>query len=112
MGECMVLNCKSKSLAIKMCDFLNDHAAHLFTLLKHSNINAELITKYVKDWVWEGRQIQPGDQYYILTKQMRRERIKFKDVDAIVTDAPIWLSCIYKELNEPKPHISKSLIDK
>lgn len=43
---------------------------------------------------------------------MRRERIKFKDVDAIVTDAPIWLSCIYKELNEPKPHISKSLIDK
>lgn len=37
MGECMVLNCKSKSLAIKMCDFLNDHTTNLNKIIDDFN---------------------------------------------------------------------------
>jgi len=87
-------------------------AAHLFAMLKHQGRNAELITEYVKNWVWEGREIKRNDQYYLFAKQARHESLKFKDVDVIVTDAPVWLSSIYEAKNEPKPHICDLLIEK
>ena len=87
-------------------------AAHIFALLKHKGFNTELITEYVKNWVWEGREIKRNDQYYLFAKQARHESLKFKDVDVIVTDAPVWLSSIYEAKNEPKPHICDLLIEK
>lgn len=87
-------------------------SAHLFALLKHRGINAELVTEYIKNWVWEKREVKPGDQYYIFAKQSRSERLRFKDVDVIVTDAPVWLSSIYEKKNEPKPHVCEALIQK
>ncbi len=87
-------------------------AAHIFALLKHRGINSELITEYVKNWVWEGREIKRNDQYYLFAKQARFESLKFKEVDVIVTDAPVWLSAIYEAKYEPKPHICQLLIDK
>lgn len=87
-------------------------AAALFALLKQGGVNTELVREYVKDWVWEGRDILSGDQYYIFTKQSRKEKILFKDVDVIVTDAPVWLSAIYEKKFEPAPHICPALIDK
>ena len=87
-------------------------AAHAFALLKQKGHNAELITEYVKNWVWEGREIKRNDQYYLFAKQARYESSKFDHVDIIVTDAPIWLSSIYEAKNEPTPHICDLLIDK
>lgn len=87
-------------------------AAHLFALLKQGGVNAELVSEYVKEWAWEGRHILPGDQYYFLAKQSRRERIRFKDVDVMVTDSPIWLSAVYEQEHEPAPHVAQTLIDK
>lgn len=87
-------------------------AAHLFALLKQQGINTELITEYVKTWVWEGRRIQELDQYYLFAKQSRHERLKFPEVDVIVTDAPVWLSAIYEAKFETEPHVCQVLIDK
>ena len=87
-------------------------AAHLFALLKQRGANTELVTEYVKNWVWEGREIKPGDQYYLFAKQSRLERMKFKDVDITITDSPVWLSSIYERKFEPEPHICGALIDK
>lgn len=87
-------------------------AAHIFALLKQQGANAELITEYVKTWVWEGRQIQELDQYYLIAKQSRHERLMYPKVDIVVTDAPVWLSAIYEVRFEEKPHICQVLIDK
>jgi hypothetical protein len=87
-------------------------AAHIFALLKQGGINAELVSEYVKEWAWEGRHVLPGDQYYFLAKQSRRERIRFKDVDVMVTDSPVWLSAVYEQEHEPEPHVAQVLVDK
>lgn len=87
-------------------------AAHLFALLKQRGVNTELVTEYVKNWVWENRKILPGDQYYLFAKQARLERLKYKDVDVIVTDSPVGFSVIYEKRNEPEPHICKALVKK
>jgi RecA/RadA recombinase len=87
-------------------------AAHIFAKLKQAGHNAELVAEYVKEWAWEGRHVLNGDQYYFLAKQSRRERIRYKDTDVIVTDSPIWLSAVYERKHEEPPHISQAFIDK
>ena len=87
-------------------------AAGLYYFLKKKGYHCELVREYVKNWVWEGREIRRNDQYYLFAKQARFESLKFRDVDVIVTDAPVWLSAIYEAKNEPKPHICQLLIDK
>jgi predicted ATPase len=87
-------------------------AAHLFALLKQSGVNAELVCEYVKEWAWEGRKILDGDQYYFLAKQSRRERIRFRRVDVMVTDSPVWLSAVYEQEFEQEPFICQMMIDK
>ena len=72
-------------------------AAHLFALAKQEDINAELVREYIKDWVWEGREIQPGDQPYIACKQSKKERVCFADVDLIISDSPMYLGQFYEE---------------
>jgi hypothetical protein len=87
-------------------------AAHIFALLKQAGVNAELVCEYVKEWAWEGRHMLDGDQYYFLVKQSRRERIRFKDVDVMVTDSPVWLSAVYEQEHEDPPYIAQLLIGK
>ena len=72
-------------------------ASGVFTLLKHHNVNAELITEYAKDLVWEGRLHLSRNDIEIFTEQLKRQhRLKGK-VDVMVTDSPILLSSIYIE---------------
>ena len=72
-------------------------ASGIFTLLKHHNVNAELITEYAKDLVWEGRLHLNRSDLEIFTEQLKRQhRLKGK-VDVMVTDSPILLSSVYIE---------------
>lgn len=87
-------------------------AAFLFALCKVRGLNVELVREYIKDWVWEGRTITPGDQLYIFAKQSRRERILFKDTDLIITDSPIWLSPIYERKFDVEPFVTEIAIEK
>jgi ABC-type dipeptide/oligopeptide/nickel transport system ATPase component len=76
-------------------------AAGVFSLLKKKGYNAELQREYVKNWVWEGRAIKPGDQTYIFCKQARVER-QYMDagIDFIISDSPMALSILYGELHD------------
>jgi hypothetical protein len=74
-------------------------SAELFALLKKLDYNCELNKEYIKDWVWEKRNIIPGDQVYIFAKHARKERIYMKsNLDFIITDLPLALCAFYSRL--------------
>ena len=87
-------------------------AAHLFALAKQDGINAELVREYIKDWVWEGREIRPGDQPYIASQQSRKERICFGLLDLIISDSPMYLGQFYEEKYDDSYPVCKHLIKK
>ncbi len=72
-------------------------ASGIFTLLKHHNVNAELITEYAKDLVWEGRLHLNRNDMEIFSEQLRRQHRLRGKVDVMVTDSPILLSSVYIE---------------
>ena len=76
-------------------------AAGVFHLLKLAGINAELITEYAKDKVWEGSLSVLDNQLYIFGKQYHRIFRCLDKVDVIVTDSPILLAALYYEGTNP-----------
>ena len=72
-------------------------AADLYAIAKKDSINTELVREYIKNWVWEGREIQPGDQVYVAAKQSKLERVCFNKVDLIITDSPMLLTHYYED---------------
>lgn len=72
-------------------------AAYIFSQLKMHGINAELITEFAKDKVWEGNHEVFKNQAYVFGKQsFKMSRCRDK-VDVIVTDSPLLLSAFYNE---------------
>lgn len=70
--------------------------AGLFYYLKLKGFNVEMNREYVKEWVWEGRDVQTGDQPYFFSKMARKERIYMQnEVDFIITDSPLVLTHFY-----------------
>lgn len=72
-------------------------AAYVFSKLKMRGINAELVTEYAKDMVWENNQKGLRNQEYIFGSQSyRMDRLRDK-VDVIVTDCPLFLTAFYNK---------------
>ena len=70
--------------------------AGLFYHLKVVGYECEMNREYVKEWVWEGREVKPGDQTYFFAKQSRRERNYIsRGLDFIITDSPLILTHFY-----------------
>lgn len=71
-------------------------AAGIFYKLKCAGLTCEMNREYIKDWVWEGRETQQGDQTYYFAKQARKERIYMQNgIDCIITDSPLILTHFY-----------------
>ncbi len=72
-------------------------AAYLFSQLKLSGINVELVTEFAKDKVWEENKAVFENQVYLFGKQyFRMSRVDGK-VDVVVTDSPLLLSSYYNK---------------
>lgn len=70
-------------------------AAYVFSNLKMQGINAELVTEFAKDMVWENNTEVLKNQAYIFgTQSFRISRCQNK-VDVIVTDCPLLLTALY-----------------
>lgn len=70
-------------------------AAYIFYKLKSSGIDAELVTEYAKDKVWEEHDMVFKDQCYIFGHQHFRLTRLIGKVRVIVTDSPLLLSAFY-----------------
>jgi len=70
-------------------------AAYIFSQLKLAGVNAELVTEFAKDKVWEGNKAVFENQAYIFGKQYFKISRCADKVDVIVTDSPLMLSTIY-----------------
>ena len=70
-------------------------AAYVFSRLKMAGVNAELVTEFAKDKVWEGSEAVFKNQAYIFGKQYFRISRLHDKVDVVVTDSPILLSSFY-----------------
>lgn len=76
-------------------------AAGLYYKMKRKGLHVELVREYVKNWMWEERQIGHYDQIYISAQQAKAEYTLYGKVDWIVTDSPIILAPIYEEYYSP-----------
>lgn len=70
-------------------------AAYVFSKLKMLGVNAELVTEYAKDKVWEENGAVFKNQAYIFGKQYFRMSRLCGKVDVVVTDSPLLLSSFY-----------------
>ena len=69
--------------------------------LKKHGIQAEYVSEYAKDLVWEKNNVlldgSPESQFEILKEQLKRMDRLYGQVDVIVTDAPILLNQVYNK---------------
>lgn len=74
-------------------------AAYIFSKLKMMGINAELITEFAKDKVWEENSevFKPDNQCYLFGEQFYKMSRCRDKVDVIVTDSPLPLSILYNK---------------
>lgn len=86
-------------------------AAYIFSQLKMRGVNAELITEFAKDKVWEENVEVFKNQAYIFGKQSFRISRCFGKVDVIITDSPLPLSVLYN--NDPRltENFNKTVLD-
>lgn len=86
-------------------------SAYIFSKLKMQGINAELVTEFAKDKVWENNTEVFKNQAYLFGKQSyRMSRCKDK-VDVIVTDSPLPLSIFYNNNPSLTENFNKSIMD-
>ena len=72
-------------------------AAYIFSKLKMLGVNAELVTEFAKDKVWENNSVALSDQTYVFGKQHYRISRCADKVDVVVTDSPLLLSALYNQ---------------
>lgn len=70
-------------------------AAYIFSRLKMLGVNAELVTEFAKDKVWENNEEVFNNQAYIFGKQSFKISRCANKVDVIITDSPLPLSIFY-----------------
>lgn len=86
-------------------------AAYIFSQLKMRGINAELVTEFAKDKVWEENKEVFKNQAYLFGKQsFRLSRCRDK-VDVIITDSPLPLSIFYNSDPSLTENFNKSVMD-
>lgn len=86
-------------------------AAYIFSKLKMNGINAELVTEFAKDKVWENNTEVFKNQAYLFGKQSYRLSRCNDKVEVIVTDSPLPLSIFYNNDISLTENFNKSVMD-
>lgn len=86
-------------------------AAYIFAMLKLNGIDAELVTEFAKDKVWEENPAPFKNQAYMFGKQSYRIGRCAGKVDVIVTDSPIPLSIYYNSEERLTENFNNTVMD-
>ena len=87
-------------------------AAWLFSELKRRGYSVELISEYVKGWVYLNRVPKGFDQVYLLGKQLHYEnKVLTSGIKNLVTDSPLFLGHIYCRLYSEHPELWKPILE-
>lgn len=86
-------------------------AARIFYELKTYGVNAELVTEFAKDKVWENNEEVFKNQAYIFGKQSFKLSRCDNKVDVIVTDSPLPLSILYNHDPRLTENFNKTVMD-
>lgn len=86
-------------------------AAYVFAALKQRGVNAELVTEYAKDKVWEENNEAFKNQAFLFGKQSYRMSRCAGKVDVIVTDSPLPLSILYNIDPRLTENFNQSVMD-
>ena len=73
-------------------------AAGLYYKMNMAGYSVELVNEFAKECVWEDNVPMLKDQLYMLAHQHRKILRLVDKVDYVVTDSPVLLSGIYREL--------------
>jgi len=79
------------------CSGKSTAASYIFSKLKINGINAELVTEFVKDMVYDKNNKAINNQLYLLGNQYYKMDKLRNEVDVIVTDSPLPLNIIYNK---------------
>ena len=73
-------------------------ASGLFYKMKAAGYSVELVNEFAKECVWEGNVPMLKDQLWVLAHQ-HRKLVRLRDkVDYIITDSPVLLSIVYRNV--------------
>ena len=86
-------------------------AAYVFALLKMHGIDAELVTEFAKDKLWEGNKAVFENQAYIFGKQSFKISRCINKVNVIVTDSPLLLSIQYNHTSNLRESFNNYVLD-
>lgn len=86
-------------------------AAYIFSKLKLAGVDAELITEFAKDKVWEDNHEVFKNQAYMFGKQSFKLSRCDGKVQVIVTDSPLPLSILYNNEDRLTENFNKSVMD-
>lgn len=88
-------------------------SAYIFSRLKLAGINAELITEFAKDKVWEENTevFKPDNQCYLFGKQFYKMSRCRDKVDVIITDSPLPLSIFYNKSETLGEEFNKTVMN-
>lgn len=70
-------------------------AAGVYHKMKCDGYEVEIVTEYAKEMVYEQRANIMDDQLYIFAKQYRRVSRLRGQVDYVIVDSPVLMSCAY-----------------
>ncbi len=85
-------------------------AAGLFYFLKKMGINAEYVTEFAKDLVYQNNLTELGDQFNIFSQQNNKLKI-LSGVDVVITDSPLIFSALYPNKHYPISEMEKKEIE-
>jgi len=87
-------------------------APWLFSELKSRNFHIKYVTEFIEEWALEGKVPTGWDQLIVTTEQLRREQIRLKHADHILTESPVELGYAYAEYYGcPATEIIESIVD-
>jgi hypothetical protein len=74
-------------------------ASSVFASLRKQGVQCALVTEWIKQWAYEGREQRGFDPFYAFARQLHSEEESLRHVGYTISDSPVYLQCMYADKN-------------